>query len=247
MKNNSAAIFIPARLNSSRFPRKVLEPINGKPLIIHVLERAKKLNLCECYVACCCDEIKEVVENYGGKAILTDPDLPSGTDRIFTALETLNQKPQYIINLQGDNPIFEESIPEKLLDVLINNPKVDMATPVVRHDSLESFGYDHLVKVIFNGMEANIPGKAIYFSRSSIPNGAEFFYSHIGIYAYRYEALKKFVDLPQSFLEKTERLEQLRLIEADMNVWAVPVEGITLSVDVREDLKAVYEALGIQK
>lgn len=241
MKNNSAAIFIPARLNSSRFPKKILEPINGKPLIVHVLDRAKSLDLCECYVACCCEEVKKIIENYGGNAIVTDPELPSGSDRIFAALETLDKKPEYVINLQGDNPVFEESILVDILKVLEDNENIDMTTPVVFHGDLRESENENLVKVIFNNMEKNLPGRAIYFSRNLIPNGAISFYSHIGIYAYRYDSLKKFMNLPQSFLEKTERLEQLRAIQEGMNVWAVPVNGFSISVDVKEDLKNVFE------
>lgn len=241
--NNSAAIFIPARLNSSRFPRKILEPINGKPLIIHVLDRARELNLCECYVACCCEEVKKIVENYGGHAIVTDPDLPSGTDRIFSALETFENKPEYIINLQGDTPVFDGNILKEILKVLQNHEGVDMTTPVILKNNTDDASNENVVKVIFEHMERNEPGRAFYFSRSPIPHGSKFFYSHIGIYAYRYEALKKFVSLPQSFLERTERLEQLRLIENGMNVWAVPVDGMALSVDVASDLDAVYKAL----
>ena len=243
--DNSAAIFIPARLNSSRFPRKILEPIDGKPLIIHVLDRARSLKLCECYVACCCEEVKKIVEFYGGKAIVTDPGLPSGTDRILAALETLGDKPKFIINLQGDTPIFDAAILENILNVLKSDPTLDMTTPAILHKNLNEFDNENLVKVVFNNMEKNIPGRAIYFSRSPIPGGGQYFYSHIGIYAYRYESLKKFVSLPQSFLEKSERLEQLRAIQGGMNIYIVPVENIALSVDVREDLQAVYKALGI--
>lgn len=247
MQNNSAAIFIPARLNSSRFPRKILEPINGRPLIIHVLDRAKSLNLCDCYVACCCEEVKTIVENYGGKAIVTDPNLPSGTDRIFAAAETLERKPEFIINLQGDNPVFDESILPEILKILENDKSIDITTPVALQKNLEEAHNENTVKVIFNNMEKNEPGKAIYFSRSFIPNGADYFYSHIGIYAYRYNSIKKFVSLRQSFLEKTERLEQLRALQNDMNIWAVPVQGLALSVDVQDDLKPVLEFLNKNK
>ena len=243
VKSNSASIFIPARLNSSRFPRKILEPINGKPLIIHVLDRAKSAGLCECYVACCCEEVKQIVESYGGKAIVTDPALPSGTDRVFAALETLDNKPEYVINLQGDNPVFEPSILNDILDVLTSNSEIDMTTPVVLHEKLDDFCNKNTVKVVFNNMEENIPGKALYFSRSPIPSGAVSFYSHVGIYAYRYDALKRFVKLPQSFLETSESLEQLRALQNGINVWAVPVKKGAISVDVREDLQAVYQAL----
>lgn len=243
MKNDSAVIFIPARLNSSRFPKKILEPINGKPLILHVLDRAKSSELCECYVACCCEEVKQIVEDHGGKAIVTDPGLPSGTDRVFAALETLDQKPEYVINLQGDNPVFEPSILSDILAVLVDNSEVDMTTPVVLHKNLDDFSNENTVKVIFNNMDKNHPGRAFYFSRTAIPSGATYFYAHVGIYAYRYAALKRFVNLPQSFLEKTERLEQLRAIQDNMNVWAVPVKKGAISVDVIGDLKAVYKAL----
>lgn len=243
MKDNSSVILIPARLNSSRFPRKILEPIDGKPLIVHVLERAQRANICECYVACCCEEVKQIVENYGGKAIVTDPDLPSGTDRIFAALETLSNKPQYFINLQGDTPVFYESILADILHILQNNSDIDMTTPVVLQTNPNELANENTVKVVFNNMEQHIPGKAIYFSRSAIPNGSKWFYSHIGVYAYRYSALKNFVNLPQSFLEKAERLEQLRAIQNGINVWAVPVKGKAISVDVREDLQKVYDAI----
>ena len=248
MKNNSAVIVIPARLNSSRFPKKILEPINGKPLIIHVLERAQKAELCDCYVACCCDEVKNIVNSYGGKAIVTDPSLPSGTDRVFSALSHLEFKPKYVINLQGDNPVFEPSILKDILFVLENNDDADIATPVVLHNNLsdsqnENFHNENTVKVVFENMSQNKPGKAIYFSREAIPNGADKFYSHVGIYAYKYVALEKFVNLPQSWLEKTERLEQLRAIENGLSIWAVPVEKGAISVDVRDDLIAVYNAL----
>ncbi|MDR3030891.1 MAG: 3-deoxy-manno-octulosonate cytidylyltransferase [Holosporales bacterium] len=243
MKKSASAIFIPARLNSSRFPRKILTPIFGKPLIIRVLERAQNLKLGDCYVACCCEEIKNIVEAHGGKAILTDPNLPSGTDRIFAAASSIDEKPEFIINLQGDNPVFDESIIPSILNVLTKDETIDMTTPVVLKKSLEDAKNENIVKVVFNDMENDEPGKAIYFSRNYIPNGADYFYAHIGIYAYRYKAIEKFVALAPTYLEKTERLEQLRAIQNDMNIWAVPVEGISLSVDTKEDLIAVEEYL----
>ncbi|MDR0695855.1 MAG: 3-deoxy-manno-octulosonate cytidylyltransferase [Holosporales bacterium] len=243
MSNNTAAIFIPARMDSARFPQKIIYEINGKPLIIHVLERAMKLNISECYVACCCEEIKEIVEKYGGHAILTDPDLPSGTDRVVAALDTLREKPEIVINLQGDNPIFEESSIRKLIDVMMSDETIDISTPVVLNATPGDGRNENLVKTVFNNMEKNAPGRALYFSRTVIPHEAAFFYGHIGIYAYRYAAIKKFVSLPPSFLEKTERLEQLRALQHGMNVWAVPVQGTFISVDVKEDVKKVLEYL----
>lgn len=241
--SQKAALFIPARLNSSRFPRKVLASILGKPMIIRVLEKARNLKELDCYVACCCEEIKKVVEDYGGKAILTDPDLPSGTDRVFAAAASLVEKPDFIINLQGDSPVFAESMISSILNVLEENETIDITTPVVLKKSLENAENENTVKVVFNNMEDEKPGRAIYFSRNLIPSGSDFFYSHIGIYAYRYAAIERFVALSSTYLEKTEKLEQLRAVQNDMNVWAVPVKGVSLSVDTKEDLMAVEEYL----
>jgi 3-deoxy-manno-octulosonate cytidylyltransferase (CMP-KDO synthetase) len=243
MTKNTAAIFIPARLNSSRFPKKVLAAICGKPLIIHVLEGALKLNIANCYVACCCDEIKKVVEDFGGKAILTDPDLTSGTDRIFSAALSLEEKPDIIINLQGDNPVFDASAIPSLLNMLIQDESIDMTTPVVRQNSLDDVKNENSVKVVFNNMENNAPGRALYFSRNHIPNGTDYFYFHVGMYAYRYKAIERFVKLAPTYLEITERLEQLRALQNNMKVWAVPTKGTFLSVDVPSDIDAVEKYL----
>jgi 3-deoxy-manno-octulosonate cytidylyltransferase (CMP-KDO synthetase) len=235
----TTAIFIPARLASSRFPEKILTLIDGKPMIIHVLERAQSLNMGECYVACCSEKIKKLVEEHGGKAILTDPDLPSGTDRIYAALETLHEKPEIIVNLQGDMPVFSTSIVKEIIEIMYMHKSIDMATPVVKIENPEHITNVNKVKVVFENMETNEPGRAIYFSREPIPNGAQQFYLHIGVYAYRYESLSKFVELPPSYLEKTERLEQLRCLENGIDVWAVPVDGYAVSVDVPGDLSQV--------
>lgn len=243
MKDNSVAIFIPARLNSSRFPKKVLHMIDEKPLIIHVLERAKSIGLCECYVACCSNELKDVVEQHDGKAILTDPNLPSGTDRVFAAVETLKNKPEYIINLQGDTPVFEPKILTEIFNVLKNDPEIDMTTPVTLSSNTEDFHNRNVVKVVFNNMEKVKPGKALYFSRSHIPHGSTQIYTHMGMYAYRYNAMKKFVNLEQTYLEKTESLEQLRAIQNNMNVYAVPVDGNAIAVDVPSDVEVVKKYL----
>jgi 3-deoxy-manno-octulosonate cytidylyltransferase (CMP-KDO synthetase) len=249
MQENTVAVFIPARLNSSRLPRKMLEPINGKPLLLHVLDRANSLNLYKCYVACCCEELKKVVEEHGGKAILTDPELPSGTDRVFAALETLDdeEKPEFVVNLQGDTAVFDENVLPVILNVLRADSSIDITTPVTLDESASSIKNENVVKVVFDNMEKNQPGKAFYFSRSFIPHGTTFCYSHIGIYAYRYKALKQFVSLPSSFLENSERLEQLRAIQNGLNVWAIPVDCTAISVDVEEDLKRVLNFLNSKR
>jgi 3-deoxy-manno-octulosonate cytidylyltransferase (CMP-KDO synthetase) len=210
-------------------------------MIIRVLERAQKLNLCKCYVACCCEEIKRVVEDYGGEAIITDPELQSGTDRVFAAVETLDRKPEYVINLQGDTPVFDPLMLSKSLEELKGNIEIDIATPATYCESLSDAANENVVKAVFNNMENKMPGKALYFSRSRIPHGATFFYSHVGIYAYRYDSLKKFMSLPRTFCERVERLEQLRALQNGMTIHVVPTEGVALSVDVTDDLKAVLK------
>ncbi|MDR2598246.1 MAG: 3-deoxy-manno-octulosonate cytidylyltransferase [Holosporales bacterium] len=239
--NDSAVILIPARLNSSRFPQKILAPIDGKSMILHVLHRAQGLNFCEVYVACCCESVKKIIEDGGGKAILTDPDLPSGTDRIYAAMLELPTKPEFVINLQGDTPVFSESIIPAIFEVLQNDASIEITTPVTMCDNnKENAENPNIVKVVFNGMEEGKPGKAIYFSRNCIPSGiTQSFYSHIGIYAYRRRALEKFVSIKPSYLETTERLEQLRAIQNGMNIWAVPVQGEAIAVDIITDLEAV--------
>ncbi|GHT88386.1 3-deoxy-manno-octulosonate cytidylyltransferase [Alphaproteobacteria bacterium] len=217
--------------------------ISGKPLIIRVLEQAKSLDFCECYVACCSEEIKEVVENYGGKAILTDPELPSGTDRIFAASKTLHEKQKFIINLQGDNPIFDESILPILLNILEHDETIDIATPVTLKKQENGMNDPNIVKVVFNNMESEKPGRALYFSRNAMPHGTDYFYAHIGIYAYRADALSKFVSLKPTYLEQTERLEQLRALQHGMNICAIPTCGTYLSVDTENDINSVEEFL----
>lgn len=233
------AVVIPARLNSSRFPQKILAEIQGKPMIINVLENAKKANVGDCFVACCCRSIKDLIESYGGAAFVTSPDLDSGTDRVFSAVEQMSEKPDIVVNLQGDTPVFEPTILKSLVDVLLANDKIDMSTPVVKITDQEDISNPNIVKVAFNNMERNSHGQAIYFSRSSVPNGAREHYSHIGMYAYRYESLKKFVNLSPSYLEITERLEQLRCLQNNMHVEAVPVNGYAIAVDVPEDIDKV--------
>jgi 3-deoxy-manno-octulosonate cytidylyltransferase (CMP-KDO synthetase) len=241
--DNSAAIFIPARLDSSRFPRKALYQIDGKPMIVRVLEQAQKLDLCRCYVACCCEEIKKVVEGYGGEAIITDPSLQSGTDRVFAAVETLKQKPEYVINLQGDTPVFTPQILIDILGALKEDKSIDITTPAVYCDDRSKIIDKNVVKVVFDGMENRASGRAVYFSRSPIPHGASFVYAHIGMYAYRYDSLRKFVSLPQTFCEKTENLEQLRGLQSGLSIRVVPVDGIALSVDTERDIEAALRAI----
>ena len=225
------AIFIPARMGSTRLPGKPLADIGGKPMIVRVMEQAKKANLGEVIVACAEAEIKEAVEKSGGKAILTLADLPSGTDRIYQAAKDGGY--DVIINLQGDMPLIDPALLKKVLEPL-KNPAVDIATLVTLVKDGAAKANPNKVKAILAG-----DGRALYFTRAAAPHGDDQFYYHIGIYAYRAAALEKFISLPPSPLEKLEKLEQLRALEAGMQINAAIVKTEPLGVDTPEDLEKV--------
>lgn len=226
-------IIIPARMASSRLPNKPMAMIGGLPMIVQVMKRAQASGVGEVVVACDCEEIASAVRGTGGKAILTDADLPSGSDRIFQALGKIDpdKKHDIIINVQGDMPCLEPQIIGRVFEVL-KNPEVDIATlAAVIRDEQEKID-PAVVKIALGGN-----GRALYFSRSTIPYGDGELYHHIGIYAYRRKALEKFVSLPPSPLELREKLEQLRVLEAGMRIDVAVVEAVQLGVDTSEGLE----------
>lgn len=224
-------IIIPARLGSTRLPNKPLADIGGKPMVVRVMKQALKANVGEVIVACAEQEIKEAVEKAGGQAILTPPDLPSGTDRIYhAASRTLHD---IIINLQGDMPLIDPKLIQKVLEPL-KNPAVDIATLVTPVNNAADKNNPNKVKAV---LAEN--GRALYFTRSPAPHGDDQFYYHIGVYAYRRAALEAFVKLPPSPLELREKLEQLRALEAGMPIAAAIVDAEPLGVDTLEDLEKV--------
>lgn len=230
-------IIIPARLGSTRLPNKPLININGKPMIVRVMEQAEKAGVASVIIACDDNKIKKVVEDAGGKAVLTSTNHHSGSDRVFEALEEIDIDYDVIINLQGDLPTID---PLCLKDVLkpLENPKVDISTAVSPiNDSWERED-PHVVKAVLGGIKNKI-GRALYFSRAAVPYGEGVLYHHIGIYAYRKKALEKFVFLPPSELEKREKLEQLRALENNMRIDAVIIDTIPHGVDTEEDLERV--------
>ncbi len=224
-------IVIPARMGSTRLPNKPLADIGGKPMVVHVLERAQAANLGEVIVACAETEIKTAVEKAGGKAILTSPDLPSGTDRIYHAIR--NTQHDIIINLQGDMPLIEPALLQSVLKPL-KNPAVDIATLVTKLNDATAKANPNKVKAVLAE-----DGRALYFTRAAAPHGNDEFFYHIGIYAYRRAALEKFIKLPPSPLEKLEKLEQLRALEAGMRIDAAIVSTEPMGVDTPEDLEKV--------
>jgi len=231
-------IVIPARLAATRLPNKPLADINGLPMIVHVWQQALKANIGPVVVACCGEEIAHEIRNRGGIAVLTDPDLPKGSDRIYAALQGVEDQEQYnvIINLQGDLPTID---PEVLKSVLapLNNPDVDIATVAAVIKDPKEIQNPNVVKIAMCAPDpATKTGRALYFSRCPIPANAPVYYHHIGIYAYRRSALEKFITLPMSYLENCESLEQLRAMESGMRMDVAVVDAFPLSIDTQEDL-----------
>lgn len=229
-------ILIPARLGSTRLPGKVLADIHGKPMILHVLERALQADLGPVAVACGEDEIADHVRAHGGQAILTDPDLPSGSDRIFAALEQLDPARQHdvIVNLQGDLPHIPPSYMQDVLRPLTHG--YDIGTLVAPIKSEAEAQAPSVVKCACAfGAENMAP--ALYFSRHPIPSGEGPLWHHIGIYAYKRAALEQFVKLPPSPLEQREKLEQLRALEAGLRIGVVHVNHAPCGVDTPADLQ----------
>lgn len=237
-------IIIPARLDSTRLPNKPLAVIVDKPMILHVLNRAEQSGVGPVVVACGDQDIAEVVERAGGQAILTDPGLPSGSDRVFSALQKFDPEGKYdvIVNLQGDLPLIDPKIIRTVLRPL-NNPSVDIGTLAnkIRHNSKKEDR--NIVKVAIGFAPGEEIGRAIYFSRVIVPAGEGPHYHHIGIYAYRRDALEKFVALPESILEKREKLEQLRALEAGMRIDVSLVDTVPDGVDTPTDLERVRRQL----
>lgn len=230
----SCAIVIPSRLAAVRLPRKPLLEIDGVPMIVSVAKRAKQANIGKVIVSCCGGEIADAVKSHGINAVITDPDLPSGTDRVFAAIDKM-EKVDVVINLQGDIPLVDPKVLPLLLDALEKNKDWSIATPVAKVQDADS---PSKVKV---AMSDN--NRALYFSRSKIPYGSDFYFEHIGVYAYRYDDLKRFVSLEQSSLEKFEKLEQLRALDDGMIIGCVCVDKAPISVDTFEDYEAVLRYL----
>ena len=231
-------ILIPSRMASTRLPGKPLADIHGKPMIVHVLDRAREAALGPVAVACADEEIAEAVRAAGGIAILTDPSLPSGSDRVHAALAALDPHGLHdiVVNLQGDLPTMP---PAQLRAVIspLSDPSVDIATLVAPITDPAEAAAPQVVKAAcaFEGGRAVSP--ALYFSRAAIPAGDGPLWHHIGVYAYRRAALARFVSLPASPLERRENLEQLRALEAGMRISCARVDHAPFGVDTPADLE----------
>ena len=239
-------IIIPARMASARLPGKPLADIAGQPMIVHVLRRAQAAALGEVVVATDAPEIEAAVRKGGGRAVMTRPDHGSGTDRVAEALGQVDPggKAAIIVNLQGDVPTLRPSDLAATLKPLAD-PAVDIATLAAEIVREEERGDPSVVKVIGTPIAA-ARLRALYFTRATAPSGPGPLYHHIGIYAFRRAAFERFVALPPSLLEKRERLEQLRALEAGMRIDVALVDGEPLTVDTPEDLARARAVLTSQ-
>jgi len=241
---NDVVILIPTRLAASRFPRKPLADIGGRPMIAHVLARAQEARLGPVVVATDSDDIRAAVEAAGGRAVMTSPDHPSGSDRIFEALTRIDPaaKIRVIVNVQGDLPTIAPGDIAAALAPL-EDPAVDIATLAAEIRDPAQRTNPNVVKVVGSPL-SDRRLRALYFTRATAPAGEGPLYHHIGLYAYRREALARFVALPPSPLERREKLEQLRALEAGMRIDVAIVDSVPLGVDTPEDLAAARKILG---
>ncbi len=240
---SNTLILIPARMASTRLPGKPLADINGKPMICHVVDRANEAEIGEPVVATDSQEIVDAVEAHGGRAVMTRTDHESGSDRIWEAVVKIDPhtSADTIINVQGDLPTIEgETIRKSVLP--LQDAEVDIATLATEICREEERTNPNVVKAIGTPIsETRL--RALYFSRATAPYGDGPLYHHIGLYAYRRNALKKFVSLQPSALETREKLEQLRALENAMRIDIQLVDSVPLGVDTPEDLEAAKKVL----
>ncbi len=230
-------ILIPARLASTRFPRKPLAEIGGEAMIVHVWRRAIEADLGPVFVACADAEIARVVKAAGGDAVMTGPDHPSGSDRIFEALGAIDAEGAFdaVINVQGDLMTLDAALPRAAV-ALLDDAEVDIGTLAAGITDEAEIEDPNVVKAVVSCAPGAAKGRALYFSRAPVPAGDGPLYHHIGLYAYRRRALERFVKLPPSPLERRERLEQLRALEAGMRIDVALVDTVPLGVDTPDDL-----------
>jgi 3-deoxy-manno-octulosonate cytidylyltransferase (CMP-KDO synthetase) len=230
---------IPARMAASRLPGKPLADIAGVPMIVHVWQKAKAAGLARIAVATDDETIANVVVKAGGEAILTRSDHPSGSDRIWEAAQKLDPKGHYkaIVNIQGDLPLLN---PDHIQDAvsLLEKENVAIGTLAAPVTSEAEADNPNVVKVVGSPLSKDVLN-ALYFTRARAPWGQGPLYHHIGLYAYRRDALQRFVSLPPSPLEQREKLEQLRALEDGMRINVAIVDAVPIGVDTLEDLEKV--------
>jgi 3-deoxy-manno-octulosonate cytidylyltransferase (CMP-KDO synthetase) len=243
MTETRILVLIPARMAATRLPGKPLLDIGGLPMIVHVLRRAEEAQIGRVAVATDTPEIAAAVKLHGGEVVMTRPDHPSGSDRIYEALKQLDPdgKTEIVVNLQGDFPTIS---PGNIRDVLppLADPAVDIATLAAQIHTEEEANNPNVVKAVGSPIGPRRL-RALYFTRATAPTGDGPRYHHIGLYAYRRAALERFVTLPPSPLEQQEKLEQLRALEAGMRIDVMIVDTVPRGVDTPADLETARRLL----
>ena len=235
------AIIIPARMASQRFPNKPMAKINGTPMIERVWRQGINSKVGDVYVACSENEVFNLIISKGGKAIMTDPDLPSGTDRVFTAFNLLENKNDYesIINLQGDMPLIDYKNIQSANIPLHNGYDIGTIATDISSNEIKN---ENITKVTVDWKEEGVIGNSLDFYKS-IKTEVTNIYQHVGIYSFKPSALKKFILLPPSKNELDRKLEQLRLLDAGIKIGITYVENVPISVDTVEDLILIENIL----
>jgi 3-deoxy-manno-octulosonate cytidylyltransferase (CMP-KDO synthetase) len=230
-------VLIPARMAATRLPGKPLADIGGAPMIVRVLRQAEAAGIGPVAVAAGDPEIVQAVEAAGGRAVLTDPNLPSGSDRILAALAALDPDGRHdvVINLQGDIPFADPALVQVCARLLDDQPDCDIATLVVAKSDPEDLRNPDVVKAVVSFAANPKAGRALYFTRSTL-YGEGPVWHHIGVYGYRRAALERFTAAPPSPLERREKLEQLRALELGLSIWAAVADHEPIQVDSLLDL-----------
>jgi 3-deoxy-manno-octulosonate cytidylyltransferase (CMP-KDO synthetase) len=237
MAGDDVIILIPARLAATRLPGKPLADIGGQPMIAHVLARARAAGIGEVVVASDSEAVCVAAEKAGGRAVMTAADHASGSDRIFEALQHIDPegRARIVVNVQGDLPTLDPADIRAALAPLAD-PAVDIATIAAEIRDPSERTNPHVVKVVGSRVGPRRL-RALYFTRATAPYGEGPLYHHIGLYAYRRAALERFVKLAPSALERREKLEQLRALEAGMRIDVAIVDSVPLGVDTPEELE----------
>jgi 3-deoxy-manno-octulosonate cytidylyltransferase (CMP-KDO synthetase) len=230
-------VLIPARMAASRLPGKPLADIGGLPLIVRVLRQAQAAGIGPVAVAAGDAEIVRAVEAAGGRAVLTDPDLPSGSDRILAALAVLDPERRHdaVINLQGDIPFLDPALIRACADLLDQEPSCDIATLIAPEGSPAERTDPDCPKAIVALAPGARSGRALYFTRSTLYGDGPV-WRHIGLYGYRRAALDRFAAAPPSPLERREKLEQLRALELGLSIWAAVADAMPIEVNTPGEL-----------
>jgi 3-deoxy-manno-octulosonate cytidylyltransferase (CMP-KDO synthetase) len=233
---------IPARLNSSRFQRKILAPLGEVTLLGAVIDAAKKVKLFDdVVVAGCSDEVIELAKDHGARAYLTDPDLPNGTMRIISAIEDNNIEGDVFVNWQADEPFITEDV---IMTLINDQVKADIWTLKKSIDA-ETAKDSNIVKVV-----SDVNGRALYFSRSVVPfarNNVDQYFKHIGLYAFSRSILNSIKKLTSTSLEQSESLEQLRWLENGISIQVTETKRDALGVDTAQDLKNAQKVASNQR